>query len=134
MQHRQGSTEIEAEPKSLPITQMIATSPSSYAEMEFNNHALDGQILHAPCIAAVAMHGLVAATWAHGFSRSLCIDNPSLTAEFGVYDPDAGTGLPSGLDFHRRPDRGSCPPRQASHFTSTEIATEPISCSETGCF
>jgi len=39
------------------------------------------------------MHGLVAATWAHGFSRSLCIDNPSLTAEFGVYNPDAGTGL-----------------------------------------
>jgi len=87
--------------KSLPITQLIATSPSGHAEMEFNNHALDRQILHAPRIAAVAMHGLVAATWAHGFSRSLCLHDPSPTAKFGVYNPDAGTGLPSGLDFHQ---------------------------------
>ena len=89
---------------------------------------VDGQILHASCIAAAAMRGFVAATWAYGVSRSLSRDNLSLTAEFGVYNPDPRTGLPSGFVFHQRPDRASCPPRQTSHSTSTEIATEPPSC------
>jgi hypothetical protein len=112
--------------KSLPITQLIATSPSGHAEIELDNRALDGQILHAPRIAAVAMYGLVVAAWARGISRSLCLDDPFLVAECGVNNPDAGTGLPSWFDFHQHQDRGVRPDGQPGHFTSTEIATEPL--------
>jgi hypothetical protein len=48
------------------IAQLIATSPSGHADLEFDNRALDGQILQPSHIETVATAGLKAATWASG--------------------------------------------------------------------
>jgi hypothetical protein len=105
---------------------LIATSPSGHSDLKFDNSALDGQILHPSHIETVATGGLKAATRASGIPWGRRFDDPSLTAEFRVYNPDAGAGLPSWFDFHQCWDRSARPVRQPGHFTGTEIATDPI--------
>lgn len=56
------------------------------------------------------------------------LDDPSFNAEFRVYNPDAGTGLPSWFDRHQKLDRNADPGGQPGHFAGTEIATESRTC------
>jgi hypothetical protein len=81
--------------KSPTIAQLIATSPSGHVDLEFDNGALDGQILQPSRVETVAAGGLKAATRASAISRGLRLDDPSLTTQFRVFNPDTGTGIPS---------------------------------------
>jgi hypothetical protein len=87
---------------------------------------LHKQILQPPQIRTVPPGGLEFTIRAFGLPCGVSLDDPSITAECRTHNPDARSGLPSWSDLHPDRCRDTRSPGQPGHFTSTEIATDPV--------